>query len=438
MKGKLLLVIILLASAVFLCGAAQAEIRVNEFPGFDAIPEHFDLLADGMPSLPSAKIEPDGTIIVTGLKDWEIDQEVMIDWVWYAAGGLYPASSETYDDKIVIRAEERKSNEYIAFRVPETEDCPTEMDLMIGNAFNSDDPAQGEVTVRFRYKADGTMATCEANRTVLIEKEDEQGGMSVQYSESGDFICATEMRRFPDGYGRLGDYLLARETDCLTGKQFESVTVTGEVEPDAMQICMAGEAIPRKVKILTEGKLDFKEGDPALPVLDPLPENALPEVWPAEYPDSFPEFSCEVKDGKTIWTIESLTGWGARVNIPGETYLMGEDNRINYYWHAYTMDEVPEDRFRVVSEAPDGFFQASVETERGPYWMEMGGEVQTDSEGNPDPWLGVVLEIQENRDIEVRYVTNGKTGWKEISMPVDGKMVTGVYGEDNRLQQTIP
>ena len=61
---------VLLAAAVFLCGAAQAEIRVNEFPGFDAIPEHFDLLADEMPPLPSAKIEPDGTIIMTGLKAW--------------------------------------------------------------------------------------------------------------------------------------------------------------------------------------------------------------------------------------------------------------------------------------------------------------------------------------------------------------------------------
>ena len=435
MKGRFFLVAVLLAAAVFLCGAAQAEIRVNEFPGFDAIPEHFDLLADGMPSLPSAKIEPDGTIIMTGLKAWGIDEELMSDWIWAPGGELYSASEETYDDKMVVKAENRQSNEYIGIPVLETEDCPTVMILSVGNKYYSDDPTEGEVTVRFQYKADGTMAPCEPNGNILIEREDMQERMSAYFSESGEFISAEETRWTSDG---IGQYELVRVTDCLTGKQFDFVTVTGEVEPDAMQICMAGEAIPRKVKILTEGKLDFKEGDPALPVLDPLPENALPEVWPAEYPDSFPEFSCEVKDGKTIWTIESLTGWGARVNIPGETYLMGEDNRINYYWHAYTMDEVPEDRFRVVSEAPDGFFQASVETERGPYWMEMGGEVQTDSEGNPDPWLGVVLEIQENRDIEVRYVTNGKTGWKEISMPVDGKMVTGVYGEDNRLQQTIP
>ncbi len=70
--------------------------------------------------------------------------------------------------------------------------------------------------------------------------------------------------------------------------------------------------------------------------------------------------------------------------------------------------------------------------------MHIGGEVDTDSDGNPDPWLGLILNIHENREIELRYVTNGKTGWKEITMPVDGKIVCGVYGEDNRLQQIVP
>ena len=436
MRGRLFFVTVLLAAAVFLCGAAQAEIRVNEFPGFDAVPEHFDLLADGMPSLPSAKIEQDGTMIVTGLKAWGIDQQMMSDWEWAPMGGLYSASdeTETYDDKMVIRAEGRQSNEYIGFPVLETEDCPTVMSLMVGNNFFSDDPSEGEVTVIFQYKADGTKATCRSDRTVMIEKSDGQEELTVWYSESGEFMSATEMRRNSDGFGRLGDYSLVRVTDCLTGERFDDITVTGEVEPDAMRIRLAGEDLPRKVRKLTGEKSDFKEGDPALPVLDPLPENALPEVWPVEYPDAFPAFTCEVKDGKTVWTVESLTGWGARVNIPGETYLMGSDNRINYYWHAYTMDEVPEDRFRIVTGEPDGFFQAGVETEQGPYWMELGGEVKTDSEGNPDPWLGVVLRISENRDIELRYVTDGKTGWKEISMPVDGRIVTGVYGEDNRLK----
>ena len=60
--------------------------------------------------------------------------------------------------------------------------------------------------------------------------------------------------------------------------------------------------------------------------------------------------------------------------------------------------------------------------------MHIGGEVDTDSDGNPDPSLGLILNIHENREIELRYVTNGKTGWKEITMPVDGKMVCGVYG----------
>ena len=126
------------------------------------------------------------------------------------------------------------------------------------------------------------------------------------------------------------------------------------------------------------------------------------------------------------------------MNIPGETYLMGEDNRINYYWRAYTMDEVPEDRFRIVSEAPAGFFEADVETEQGPYRMHIGGDVGTDNEGNPAASLGVILSIYEKRDIELRYVTDGKTGWKEITMPVNGEMVCGVYGEDNRLEYTVP
>ena len=150
MKSRLFLVTVLLAAAVFLCGAAQAEIKVNEFPGFDAIPEHFDLLADGMPPLPSAKIDSDGKMTVTGLKAWGIDQQVMTDWVWNTWGELYPVSSETYDDKIVIMAEGRESNVYVILPVLETEDCPTEMNLVVGNDYNSNDPTKGAVSVRFR------------------------------------------------------------------------------------------------------------------------------------------------------------------------------------------------------------------------------------------------------------------------------------------------
>lgn len=434
MKGRLFLVTVLLAAAVFLCGAAQAEIRVNEFPGFDAIPEHFDLLADGIPPLPSAKIDSEGKMTVTGLKAWGIDQQVMTDWVWNMWGELYPVSSETYDDKIVIMAEGRESNEFVVLPVMETEDCPAEMKLVVGNDFNSNDPTKGVVTVRFRYKADGTEATIQSSRSLMIEKDDTLECFYAFYSESGEFISATETRRPPDGFGRLGDYALVRATDCLTGERLDDITVTGEVEPDAMQIRMAGEAIPRRIRIQAKEKPAFKEGDPALPVLDPLPENALPEVWPAEYPDGFPSFSCEERDGKMIWTIGSLTGWGARVNIPGETYLIDDDNHINYYWHAYTMDEVPEDRFRVVSESPDGHFSASVETERGPYRMILDGQATADSEGNLACQLGIGLIIYENRNIEVWYSSDGTTVLKRINMPVDGEIVTGDYGEDNRLK----
>ena len=428
MKGKLFLVTVLLAAAVLLCGAAQAEIRVNEFPGFDAIPEHFDLLADEMPPQPSAEIDSEGTITVTGLKAWGIGQEMMTDWQWTNWEGLSPVSSETYDDKMVIRVEGRESNEYIVFPVLETETAV--MLFSVGNDFSSDDPSKGQVTVKFRYKADGTTATCHSDGVVVIEKDDEQARLSAYYSESGDFLYAIETRRLSDGFGR---YELVRATDCLTGEQFDEITVTGELEPDAMQIRMAGEAIPHRIRIQAQEKPGFKEGDPAIPVLDPLPENALPEVWPAEYPDAFPAFSCEVKDGKTIWTVESLTGWGARVNIPGETYLMDDSRYINYYWRSYTMDEVPGDRFRIVSEEPDGFFHARVETERGPYSMELEGAI-SDSEENPAPWLRLGLIINENRDIKVEYFSNGTTVRKQISMPVDGETVTGVYGEDNRLQ----
>ena len=434
MKGRFFLAAVLLAAAVFLCGAVQAEIRVSKFPGFDAIPEHFELLADGMPPLPSAKIESDGTIIVTGVKAWGIDQQSMTDWEWTDWGVLDPVSSETYDDKVVIRAKNRKSNEFVNFPIPGTEDSPAEMDLIIGNDFNSYDSTKGAVSVRFRYKADGTEATCETGRTVRIERRDERENLTVRYDESGDFISAGEIRSNPDGYGRLGDYALLRVTDCVTGEQFDEITVTGEVEPDAMQIRMAEEAIPRRLRIQAKERPDFNEGDPALPVLDPLPENALPEVWPAEYPDAFPAFSCEVKDGKTVWTVESLTGWGARVNIPGETYLMRYGNNINYYERSYTLDEVPEDRFRIVSELPYGSVNIPVETEHGPYRMKLSGKVETDSEGNPAPWLQMTLIINEKRYIEVEYFSDGKTVRKKISMMTGDRFITGEYGEDNRLQ----
>jgi len=51
MKLKLFLLVVLMA-AVFLGATAQAEIRVNEFPEIDAIPEHF-VAADELPPLPT-------------------------------------------------------------------------------------------------------------------------------------------------------------------------------------------------------------------------------------------------------------------------------------------------------------------------------------------------------------------------------------------------
>ena len=423
-----------LCAAMLLCGAAQAEIRVNEFPGIDAIPEHFELLADGTPPLPSMTIQADGSIVVTGLKAWGVAPEMMTDWS-YSAERWYSDSSdsaEMYDDQIVVRAE-REPNEYVCFPAAETEDCPAVMYLVIGNDYNSADPDRGSVSVEFRYKADGTTATLETSGMLFIEGKDGEDILSVWYDETGELTSAGVTVMQPDGFGRIGDYDLARVTDCLTGEVFDEITVSGEVDPDAMRIRMAGEEVPRRIRIQTVDKFASKEGDPALPVLDPLPADSLPEVWPAEYPDTFPEFSCEKVGDKYVWTVESLTGWGARVNIPGETYLIDDENYINYFWRSYTLDEVPEDRFRIISENENGFFHVTVETEQGPYRMSLEGEAKTDAEGNLAPCLRLSLEIQENRYILVEYFSDGAAVRKKITMR-DSEIVTGEYGEDNRLK----
>ena len=422
-----------LCAAMLLCGAAQAEIRVNEFPGIDAIPEHFELLADGTPPLPSMTIQADGSIVVTGLKAWGVAPEMMTDWT-FAAERWSSDSSETYEDRMIVRAK-REPNEYVCFPAVETEDCPAVMYLVIGNDYHSADPDRGSVSVEFRYKADGTTATLETDGMLFIERNDGEGRLTVWYDESGELMSLGETVMQPDGFGFLGDYEMARVTDCLTGEVFDEIIVTGEADPDAMRIRMAGEEVPRRIRIQTVDKLAFKEGDPALPVMDPLPADGLPEVWPAEYPDGFPEFSCEKVGDKYVWTVESLTGWGARVNIPGETYLIDDENYINYFWRSHTLDEVPEDRFRIVSEDGNGFFHVTVETEQGPYRMSLEGEAKTDAEGNPAPCLRLRLEIQEDRYIEVEYSSDGTTVRKKITTMIGGESVTGEYGEDNRLKQ---
>ena len=426
------LAVLLLCAALLLCGAARAEIRVNGFPGIDAIPGHFELLADETPPLPSMEIREDGSIAVTGLTAWGVAPELMTGWR-FSAERWYSDSSETYDDGIVVAAKP-EANEYIAFPALETEDCPAEMYLIIGNDRNSADPERGSVSVMFRYKEDGTRATLETNGMTLIEREDGQDSLTVMYSESGELLSAVETVMQPDGFGLLGAYELARVTDCLTGEVFDEITVTGEADPDAMRIRTAGEAVPLRIRIQTGDKFGFKEGDPALPVMDPLPADALPETWPAEYPDAFPEFSCEKAGGKYVWTVESLTGWGARVNLPGETYAAGGENYINYFLRACTMDEVPEDRFRIVSEDENGFFHVSVETEPGLYRMELEGEAKADGEGNPAPRLRLGLTSEGDRTIRVEYFSDGTTVRKKITTTIGGESVSGEYGEDNRLE----
>ena len=432
MKQKFFLLMVLLVAAVLLCAAAQAEIRVNAFPGIDAIPEQFELMPDGIPPLPSGKIESNGRIVVTGLTAWDIAPELMTDWNYSEGRGWTAASEETYDDQMTITAK-REPNEYIGFPALETKDCPALMYLYVGNDNNSSDPTRAAVSVKFVYE-DNTSITCEATG-LTVEKREGQKNVSIQYDSLGQLQSVWANLVPPDGFGRLGTYELARVTDCLTGELFDEITITGEIDADAMQIGLAGDSIPRKVIVKQEQDLyGFAEGDPALPVLDPLPADALPEVWPAEYPDTFPAFSCEVVDGKYIWTVESLTAWGARINIPGETYMLSDENYINYFFRSHTMDVVPEDQFRIISEDRNGFFHVTVETEQGPYWMDLEGEARTDSEGNLAPTLWMGLTIQEDRDIWVEYSSDGTTVKKKIRTTMNGKPVAGDYGEDNRLQ----
>ena len=431
MKQKFFLLMVLLAAAVFLCAAAQAEIRVNAFPGIDAIPEHFDVLEGGIPLLPSAKIESDGKIIVTGLTAWGIAPELMTDWKLSGIETWSATSEETYEDQMTITAK-REPNEFVGFPALEIEDGQGVMYLSVGNDYYSSDPSKGAVTVDFRYE-DGTRISCEANG-LYIEKKEGQTNVSIWYDRSGQLQSVSASVAQPEGFGSIGTYELMRVTDCLTGELFDEITVTGEVDPDTIPIRLAGDAIPRRVIKQEKDPYAFAEGDPALPVLDPLPADALPEVWPAEYPDTFPAFSCEVVDGKYIWTVESLTGWGARVNIPGETYTYSNENLINYFYRAHTLDEVPADQFRIVSEDRNGFFHMRVETEQGPYWMDLEGEACKDGEGNLAPTLWMGLTIQEDRDIWVEYSSDGTTVKKKIRTKMNGKPVAGDYGEDNRLQ----
>ena len=431
MKQRIFLLAALLAAAVFLCAAAQAEIRVSEFPGMDAIPEQFEILTDGIPPFPEAQIGQDGAITVTGLKAWGIEPEMMTDWNWSYSEGWSAASSESYDDRMVIKAK-LEQNEYVHFPALETKDCPAVMSLIISGGYTPDS-APESVSVEFVYDADGIRATC-TPYGLRIEKTEKVEEITVSYDLSGQLESVYARLIPPDGFGTLGTFDLVRVTDCLTGELFDELTVAGEADPAAVPFHMADETIPRRVRIQERDPFACDDGDPALPVLDPLPADTLPEVWPAEYPDAFPAFSCEVVDGKYIWTLESLTGWGARVNIPGETYALTGGSYINYFMRSYTMDAVPADQFRIVPEGQDGYFCGSVETEPGPYWMDLEGQVCTDSEGNLTPTLRLGLTIQEGRDIRVEYFSDGTTLKKKIGMEINGEIVTGDYGEDNRLQ----
>ena len=432
MKKYCFFLMMLLAAVLLLSSAAQAEICVNKFPGMDAIPERFELLADGIPPLPSAQIGQDGAVTVTGLNAWGVSPEMMTDWTWSSSRGWSAVSSESYDDSVVVTAK-LEPNEFVSLPILETEDCPAEMSLIISGGYIPDSEPE-PVSVKFRYKADGITATCEPYG-LRIEKTEKQTETAVSYDSSGELQHVMAIIYQPDGFGRLGTCELVRTTDCVTGALFDELTVSGDLDPDAVPFRLVGEQVPVRIRKQEKDPFAFAEGEPALPVPDPLPSDALPEVWPAAYPDAFPAFSCEAVDGKYIWTVESLTGWGGRVNIPGETYVYSDDAYLNYFFRSYTLDEVQDDRFRIVSEDRNGFFHMQVETEQGPYWMEIEGELRTDSEGNLTPVLWLGLTIREGREIRVEYLSDGATVRKKIGMKLNGEFVTGVYGEDNRLAQ---
>ena len=441
MKLKLFLLVVLMA-AVFLGATAQAEIRVNEFPEIDAIPEHF-VAADELPPLPTYKFrgEPQGPMsryTVTGVKAWGVDPEMMADLRYSFEKGWYSTSSNRYDDQIVFILDLKPGNG-MSFPAVETEDGPVDIYLTIMKDENSDSPSSGLIEIEFRFKADGTSMRLRTDGELWIKREYENGHLNVWYDESGNIMFSEEVIATPDGFGRLGAYTLERVTDCLTGERFEELTVEGGLDPDATRLRIAGEELPRKIKILPPGKTAFGEGDPVLPVRDTLPADALPEVWPAEFPDAFPAFSCEEADGKYIWTVESLNAWGARPNIPGETYLVreapGSIYSINYYTRDRTFDDVPDDRFRIISEDRDGAFRVNVYTVENDAWITLEGEAKADSEGNPAPTLSLTLEFKyPTRRVFVKYFSDGTTVQKQITAEIGGEKVTGEYGEDNRLR----
>ena len=134
--------------------------------------------------------------------------------------------------------------------------------------------------------------------------------------------------------------------------------------------------------------------------------------------------------------MEDLTPWGGRVNLPGAIYSMSKGNIINYFYSASTMRELPEDKLTIVSEDENGFFHADAETERGPYRMILEGNAPADGDGNLKPTLMIKLYIYEDRDITVKYFSDGSTVQKQISVKINDSLVTGSYGEDNRLEKT--
>ncbi len=417
--------LVLLAACLLLAPAAQAEIRLNEMLPFDAIPQEYSILAGEMPPLPEAEVTPERTVVIRGLAAWNVSPEMMTDW----ANGGYEwnaASDASYDDQLVLRAVPSSGSGY-SIPCLTTGDLPAQIVLSVYGRSNR--PKNPVVSVAFKFET-GETAEISEDLRLTIEKEMNGFLVSAYYDPEGKLSFVRVAVRDENGFGSIGSYELRQVSDCLTGEAFADLLVIGKADPEGIPVHLAAD-LPVKVTKWESEPSDSAAESP-LPVLDPLPADALPEVWPAEYPDSFPAFSCERVGDRYLWTVSGLLSYGARINLPGETYP--GKGHLNYYTRAYTLDAVPEDQIRILSDEPNGRFSVSVEPEPRYLSMFLEGNAPAGSDGALMPEMTLTLWIEKTRNIRVTYYSDGTTVRKEISMPVGDSRVIGEYGEDNKLK----
>ena len=430
-----------------LCVTAHAEIALNEFPSTVEIPETYTLLSSEMPPFPRAEFTGEGTVLVSGLAAWDVSPEMMTDWALNDNSWI-PDAPGLYDGQLVVTRiwrynPETETNEMgnavpnpgEGFVIPLKLTGDRTVEMILNVSADYEDPLKADLYLTFRDE-EGTEADLREDGTLYIteqvETETDKRNTMLVYQGDGtlSFVESSVFDPAQRWYEKLGSYELRRVTDCITGERFDELIVTGNPDPESVPFRMAGEALPVRTRLTDKDPFAWGE-EPALPVLDPLPDDGLPEEWPAEYPDACPSFSCEALNGVYVWTVESPLPWGARVNVGGETYA--DPELINYFYRSYTLDTVPDDRIRLVISDRHGTFEKRVETEQGPYEMSLKGDTRTDAEGNMTATLTLTLMIHDERDITLKYISDGTTQVKRITTSAGGRIVTGEYGEDNRL-----